>query len=152
MENMLIVAIIGSVTALAGVLITAALGFLTWSRNIQHRILTEERNRLEDKFEKALDLLHEGLKEGTIHARLYAMCAIEFPENVQERFQEIVEANVFEAEKAIEKKKAIFDMSMEMSVAIKGYDENIRKNATVVDKEFALKMASEILRRQLFSW
>ena len=152
METTIIVAIIGAVTALFGVLITAALGFLTWSRNIQHRILTEERNRLEDKFEKALDLLHEGLREGMIHARLYAMCAIEFPENVQKQFQKLLESSVFESNEDFEKKKAMFEMSKEMSLAIKEYDENIRKNATVVDKEFAARMASEILRRQLFSW
>jgi Flp pilus assembly protein TadB len=89
MDNTIFIAIIGAGTALLSIVATAFLGFLTWSRNIRFQILKDERDRLESKFEVALELLKDGLSDGEVSGRLAAMCHHEFPENVRNEFKRL---------------------------------------------------------------
>lgn len=152
MDNTITVAVIGASVAFLSVVITTFLGFLTWSRSIRFQILKDERDRLENKFEVALDLLSTGLKEGTINGRLAAMCHHEFPENVRTEFTRLLDERIFSHEEELERKKAYFLMAHEMSKAVKEYNVKIQETAEVVDKEFAARLAVNILRTGLVRW
>lgn len=149
MDKTILVAIIGASVALTGIVVTTIFGFLTWSRNIRFQILKDERDRLEKKFETAMELLGKGLEDGTINGRLAAMCHHEFPENVRNEFIRLTESDVFSNEELFERKKAYFAMAHEMSKAIKEYNVKIQETAEVVDKEFATKLAVNIIRTGL---
>lgn len=149
MDNTIIVAIIGASVAFLSIVVTALLGFLTWSRNIRFQILKDERDRLESKFEVALELLGKGLQNETIDGRLAAMCHHEFPENVSKEFVRLLDEKIFSHEQEFERKKAYFLMAHEMSKAVKEYNVKIQETAEVVDKEFAAKLAVNIIRTGL---
>ena len=152
MDNSIIVAMIGAGVALLGIIATGVLGFLTWSRNIRFQILKDERDRLESKFEQALDLLSDGLSDGTINGRLAAMCHHEFPENVRNEFIRLLDDKIFSHEEEYERKKAYFFMAHEMSKAIGEYNIKIQETAEVVDKDFAARLAISILKTGIVRW
>lgn len=152
MDTTVIIGIIGALSALAGVIITTILGFLIWSRNIRFQILKDERDRLESKFETALTLLQTGIIEGTINARLAAMCNHEFPKDVREEFEQMVNDKVFSSTDESTKKQAYFSMAHAMSKAIQEYNVKIQETAEVVNKEFAVQLAKNIINSGLLKW
>ena len=80
METSIIVAIIGACVALLGVLITASIGFLTWSRNIKYQILKQ---------------YSDSLTNNSINAKLVALIMYEFPKNVNNEFEKARKLGAF---------------------------------------------------------
>lgn len=135
-----------SLVALFGVLITASIGFLTWSRNLKYQILKDERDRLEKKGEFILEQYSKCLEENLINGRLAALIYHEFPKNVAEEFQKSIDDGVFLTDNETKKKEAYFNMAFEISKAIREYNIKIQQTNEFVDKQFALKQLSEIIK------
>jgi hypothetical protein len=138
--------IIVALVALFGVLVTASIGFLTWSRNLKYQILRDERDRLEKKGDFILEKFSECLAENKINAKLAALINFEFPKNVAEEFEKSVESGVFSTQDESKKKEAFFNMAYEISKAIRDYNIKIQRTSEFVDKQFAFKQLSEIAK------
>lgn len=139
-------AIVAALIALVGVLITAIIGFLTWSRNIKYQILKDERDRLEKKGEFILEKYSECLKENSINGRLAALINFEFPKNVAEEFERAIERGAFSSDNEKDKKEAYFNLAFEISRAIREYNIKIQQTSEFVDKKFAIDQLTEILK------
>jgi hypothetical protein len=140
------VTIIVALIALVGVLITAIIGFLTWSRNIKYQIIKDERDRLERKGEFILEKYSECLKEKSIDGRLAALINFEFPKNVAEEFEIAIKNGVFSSDNQKDKKEAYFNLAFEISKAIRDYNIKIQQTSEFVDKKFVLDQLTEILK------
>ena len=146
METSIIVAIIGACVALLGVLITASIGFLTWSRNIKYQILKDERERLEKKSDFILEQYSDSLTNNSINAKLVALIMYEFPKNVNDEFEKARKLGVFSSDDEKMKKEAMFNMTFEISKAIRDYNKKIQQTSEFVDKKFALQQFNEIIK------
>lgn len=131
---------------LLGVIFTALVGFLTWSKNLKYQILKDERDRLEKKAELVLELYKNAIFNNSINAKLASLVLIEFPKNVSDEFNKTVEDRVMSSEDIQLKKEAFFRMAYEISLAIKEYDNKILRNAQVVDLPFAKNQFIEIVK------
>jgi hypothetical protein len=152
MSDMVIGAIIGAAIALAGTLITAGIGLLTWTRNIRYQILRDERDRLGKRFEMCLDQYLDSLKKNSIDAPLGAAFEYEFPNAVRDEFERAVKSGAFSSSDKKVKQQAYFQMAFEMSKAIANYDKDIRKTYELVAPSKALQIASEIIQSDLLKW
>lgn len=152
MSDIIVGAVIGAIIALAGIVITATIGLLTWTRNLKYQILRDERNRLEKKFEIYLDSYLDCLKKNAIDAPLGAIFAHEFPEHVRNEFQEAVKRRAFSSEDPKVKQQAYFKMAYAMSKAIAEYEKEIRKTYELVDPRKALQIAYDIIQSGLLKW
>jgi hypothetical protein len=139
-------AIIVALIALIGVIITAIIGLLTWSRNIKYQILKDERDRLEKKGEFILEKYSECLRDNSINARLAALINFEFPKNVAEEFERAIEKGVFTSDSEKDKKGAYFNLAFEISKAIRDYNIKIQQTSEFVDKKFVLDQLTDILK------
>ena len=146
METSIIVAIIGACVALLGMLITASIGFLTWSRNIKYQILKDERERLEKKSDFILEQYKDSLINNSINAKLVALIMYEFPKNVNDEFEKARKLGAFSNDNEKIKKEAMFSMTFEISKAIRDYSKKIQQTSEFVDKQFALQQFKEIIK------
>jgi hypothetical protein len=137
---------VAAIISLIGVLTTAIIGFLTWSRSLQFQILKEERQRFESKSKLLLDNFSDVLYNKEIDPRLIAMIRYEFPKNVRDEFEKILNDGVFETTDDSVKKKAYIGLVIEISKAINDYDTKIIKTAKGVNTEFAIKQLEETLK------
>jgi hypothetical protein len=140
------ISIVVSFIALFGVIITALIGFLTWSRNLKYQILKDERDRLEKKGEFVLDQYAKCLGDNSINAKLAAVLMYEFPKNVAEEFEKWRQDGVFSSDDEQKKKRAYFNIAFEISKAIRDYNKKIQQTNEFVDKQFALKQLTEIVK------
>jgi len=145
METSIIVAIIGACVALLGILVTASIGFLTWSRNIKYQILKDERERLEKKSDFILEKYSDALLNNSINAKLVALLMYEFPKNVYEEFEKARKTGVFSTDDKKLKSEAMFTMTFEISKAVRDYNQKIQQTSEFIDKKFALKQFNEII-------
>jgi len=146
METSIVVAIIGATVALFSVLVTALIGFLTWSRNIKYQILKDERERLEKKSDFLLEKYSDALINNVLNAKLVALIMYEFPKNVNEEFEKARKLGVFSTDEKLIKSEAMFNMTFEISKAIRDYNTQIQQTSEFIDKKFALKQFNEIIK------
>ena len=143
---------IGGAVVLVATIITSGIALLTWTRNIKFEILKDERDRLDQQFELALESFHEGLKSGELPAMLVAKFQHEFPANVRKEFNETISQNILSGSNDEAKQQAYVRLSFEMAKAISKRNAEIRKTAEVVDSQFALNVAMEIIKSGLLKW
>ena len=70
----------------------------------------------------------------------------EFPKNLNEEFQKSQESGVFSNNDKQLKKEALFNMTFEISKAIRNYSQQIQQTSEFVDKKIALKQFNEIIK------
>ena len=146
-------AIVGATVALIGIIVTAGLGLLTWTRNLKCQILRDERDRLEKKFGIFLDYYLNCLKKNAIDAPLGAAFAHEFPEPLRAEFENAVQNGAFSSNVDTHvKQHAYFKMAYAMSKAIAEYEKEIRKTYELVDPRRALDIATDIIQSGFLKW